>query len=634
MQDQTYKWGPGSSRYEEPKVTWPKPLPLSEHVLLDRERCIMCFRCVRFQSEIAGDESLTVLNRGTHSEIGLAPGRTFDSPFSGNTIELCPVGALTSARYRFRARPWDLNVTPSVCGLCPVGCNLKLSVRKENDVLVRVTSRENTPVDDGWLCDRGRFDYDWVNSEDRVSQPMVRRDGALQPATYTEAVAEAARLLWEAAGRGEIGGVVSTRATNEEMYLFGKLLREAAGAEHVDHRLDGVPSRAPLGHDAAAGSIAGLEQSDMILLVGVKPVETQPVLDLRLKKAVKVGAKLVEIDGQETGFASIASRSLCPPAGEEGTVLLALCAAILDEGLQNAEFVAERTRGVEAFCSGLLEYQPEAVESRLRMAPGSIRDAARLIAAARAVSILYDRAAAHGADGGNLLAGATNLALLTGNLGREGAGPMGLVRGPNEQGAIDMGLLPAVEGAMSGSEMLRAAGSRLKGMLLLGTEPVEGLPEEERRSALESLGKLDALVTFATFISPAAQLAHVVFPASAYPEKEGTYTNLERRVQRLRPGRALLDTLPEWRVLADLASALGSPFSYRNPSAVMAEIAERVPVYSGITYGRIGGKGIQWPVRDAAGSPMLYGDSDNIWAFLRAGGFGRGASPADMNSDS
>ncbi|MEJ7652469.1 MAG: 2Fe-2S iron-sulfur cluster-binding protein [Chloroflexia bacterium] len=195
LQDQTYKWGPASSRFQEPKMKWPKPLPLSENILLDRERCIMCFRCVRFQSELADDESLTVLNRGTRSEIGLAPGRTFDSPFSGNTIELCPVGALTSARYRFRSRPWDLKVTPSVCGLCSVGCNVALSVRKENDVLTRVTSRENLAVDDGWLCDRGRFGYDFANSEDRIATPMIRREGELQPATYEEALAEAARLI-------------------------------------------------------------------------------------------------------------------------------------------------------------------------------------------------------------------------------------------------------------------------------------------------------------------------------------------------------------------------------------------------------------------------------------------------------
>jgi NADH-quinone oxidoreductase subunit G len=618
LQDQTFRWGPGRSRFHEPKLKYPKPLPLSEHVLLDRERCIMCFRCVRFQSELAGDESLTVLHRGTHSEIGVAPGRTFDSPFSGNTIELCPVGALTSADYRFRARPWDLRVTPSVCGLCPVGCNVQLHVRKQNDVLTRVTSRENLPVDDGWLCDRGRFGYHHINAPERLSQPLVRRGGELRPATYEEAIAEAARLLGAAREAGAVGGVASTHATNEELHLFGRLVGGALRSPHLDHRLDGVPSRAPLGYDAAAVSIEGLERAEVALLVGVHPVKRQPVLDLRLKKAARGDARLVEVSGAETGLGAWATLSLCPSAGEEGTVLLALCAAILEEGLQDTEWVAERTRGVDRFCAELGSYGPEAVEHRLRLRPGSVREAARLVAGARSVSILYDRAAAHAADGRSLLAGATNLALLTGNLGREGAGPMGLVTGPNEQGALDMGVTPRA-GGLSGWEMLWAAGEALRGLALLGTQSLDDLPEGERTAAAEALGRLDALVAFASEPGPATERAHVVFPATAYAEKDGTYTNLERRVQRLRPGRGVYGVWPEWEALGALAAALGGEAPPPSSAAALADIARHVPEYAGVSHSLLGAGGLQWPFRDGAGSAALYAEPEWVWRFMSVG---------------
>ena len=171
LQDTTFRWGPGASRFEDAKRHFVKPIDLSPEIKLDRERCIMCLRCVRFEREIAGGESLVVVSRGSTSEIGVAPGRVFDSPFSGNTIEICPVGALTSTQFRFRARIWDLKQVPSVCDQCAVGCNLKLQVRDER--VLRLWSREHPDVDDSWLCDRGRFNYQYVNSDDRIRQPLV-----------------------------------------------------------------------------------------------------------------------------------------------------------------------------------------------------------------------------------------------------------------------------------------------------------------------------------------------------------------------------------------------------------------------------------------------------------------------------
>ncbi|HEY8600345.1 MAG TPA: 2Fe-2S iron-sulfur cluster-binding protein, partial [Thermomicrobiales bacterium] len=186
LQDTTFNYGPGISKFIEPKRTFPKPIPLSPLIALDRERCIMCYRCVRFQREIPGDEALTVIDRGSHSEIAVTEGRDFDSPFSGNTIELCPVGALTSIPFRFSARPWDLTKVSSVCDKCSVGCNLNVEYR--NNTVLRLTSHPNPPVDDGWLCDHGRFTYEYVNDKGRISQPQIRRNGQLVPVPWDEAL--------------------------------------------------------------------------------------------------------------------------------------------------------------------------------------------------------------------------------------------------------------------------------------------------------------------------------------------------------------------------------------------------------------------------------------------------------------
>src|SRR5947207_547156 len=219
LQDNTFGFGGAESRFLEEKRHFEKPLALSDEVLLDRERCIMCYRCVRFTREIAGDESLGVVERGTESQIGLAPGRTFDSPFSGNTIEICPVGALTSSRYRFVARPWDIKSVATVCPHCPVGCNIRADVR--NNEIKRLLSREHLGVDDGWLCDRGRFGYEFPSGPNRILTPLVRKEGELQPASWLEAI-DAVQAGFAAAiqqhGGGAIGALAGGQLTNEDLF--------------------------------------------------------------------------------------------------------------------------------------------------------------------------------------------------------------------------------------------------------------------------------------------------------------------------------------------------------------------------------------------------------------------------------
>ncbi|MBI2320933.1 MAG: NADH-quinone oxidoreductase subunit NuoG, partial [Chloroflexi bacterium] len=412
LQDITFAYGPGVSRFYEPKRHFRKPIQLSDYIVLDRERCIMCYRCVRFQREVAGDESLTVVDRGSYSEIAVMPGRTFDSPFSGNTIELCPVGALTSRLFRFTARCWDLTNVPSICSMCSVGCNVWVGVRDWS--VKRITARENTPVDDGWLCDRGRFTYAFANSAERLQQPLVRRDGQLRPATWDEALRAAARGLADAGSAA--AGLASVQWTNEELYLFQKLFRVALGSNSVDHApRQPLPAATPFGYDALAGSIAALETAQSVILVDVTPLVHQPVLDLRLKKAKRRGAKLVVIASECIDLVADAAAWLqCPPGGEARTFLALLKALAEQQGAALAD------AGLVATLAALdgPPVPQAAVAALAAAAPGR-------------AALLYRRDLAAGTAGATFVAGVRALADLLGLSPASGAtvaGPTSRVR--------------------------------------------------------------------------------------------------------------------------------------------------------------------------------------------------------------
>ena len=241
LQDIAMGWGPGRSRVIDPKRHFQKPIPLSPLIKIDRERCILCYRCVRFSQEVAEDEQLQLLERGASTFVGTFDDRPYIAPFHGNIIELCPVGALTSDAYRFRARPWDIEDAGSICTLCPSQCNVILTVRDER--IERVLARDHPEVDDGWLCDKGRFGYQMAESEQRITEPLVRQGGELRPASWEEALEAAAAGLRQAGER--TAAIVGGQSSNEEGYLAQRILRRALGSPHVDSRRAGAGSRAP-----------------------------------------------------------------------------------------------------------------------------------------------------------------------------------------------------------------------------------------------------------------------------------------------------------------------------------------------------------------------------------------------------
>lgn len=635
LQDNSFGYGKGMSRFAEVKRHFAKPIPLSDKILLDRERCIMCYRCVRFTREIAGDETLTVLERGSWSQIGVMEGRTFDSPFSGNTIEICPVGALTSALYRFRARPWDIDVTTvgTVCSLCPVGCNVTLTIR--NNEIKRILSRENAPVDDGWLCDRGRFTYQFVASPDRLTRPLVRRHGELQPATWDEAIIEIRDRLQETLvkrGPSAVAAIGSAKGTNEELYLLQKLMRTVLGTNNVDYTFAPHPARVPLGYDAATGSIAGLERAQVILLADVDPIHEQPVLDLRLKKAAGRGATLIVIGPEKTDLVAYAALWLRTDREKIVQVANALVAAVVQENLQKVEFLDQRVEGAADLLAQARGIDLDGAAAETGIPREQLIAAARRYAEASQASILYRR---RGSPDG-LAEALTNLALLGGQIGRSGAGIYPLVTETNEQGAIDLGVLPdrlpgqralsdpvgrqaladlwgrpvPAEPGLPGRALVEEIDrGTVAALYLIGQDP---LADPARADHVRSvLAKLDFLVVQDIFLTETAKLATVVLPGAAFGEKDGTYTNLERRVQVLQQGvRPRGEARPDWQIIRDLGIALGGDFDYQTSADVLAEIAVAAPIYRGLTTARLGATGVQWPRRgpEGTGTESLFGD--------------------------
>ncbi|HEV2075843.1 MAG TPA: 2Fe-2S iron-sulfur cluster-binding protein, partial [Thermoleophilaceae bacterium] len=285
LQDISYGWGPGRSRFVEPKRHFKKPLELSPLVAIDRERCILCYRCVRFSQEVAEDYQLVFLDRADHTFVGTHDAHPYVAPFSGNIIELCPVGALTSTAYRFRARPWDVENAGTVCTLCPSQCNVELTVRDDSKVM-RVLARDNEEVDDGWLCDRGRFGYQAFHATDRVTEPLVRDGGALRPVSWERAVSQAVEGLRKAGER--TAALVGGEATNEEGFLVQSLLRDTLGSPHVDSRragrLDPELARA-LARPGLAARVSDIEFAGAVLVLGTELVDEAPIIDLRVRKA-------------------------------------------------------------------------------------------------------------------------------------------------------------------------------------------------------------------------------------------------------------------------------------------------------------------------------------------------------------
>jgi NADH-quinone oxidoreductase subunit G len=566
LQDITFGWGAGTSRFIEPKRHFRKPLEISPLIAIDRERCILCYRCVRYSQEIAEDYQLVLHDRGANSFVGTFDGHPYVAPFSGNIVDLCPVGALTSTTYRFRARPWDVETAGSVCTLCAAQCNVTMTVR--DDKVMRVIARDNHEVDDGWICDKGRFAYQSFHVDDRITEPLVREGDDLRPASWERAIATAAAGLARA---GEhTAALVGGQASNEDGFLLQRFLREGLGAADVDSRLGAalpVELHRALSTPALQATVPDLEFANAVLVLETEPVDDAAIIDLRLRKGIRRhGMRLAVASSRPSALDPAAEHVVRFPPGGAGP------------------FLYDLASGEHALANWL-------------------RDAGE------DVVIVWGERIGGSPGGANALRALLNVASSLGMADRKGAGLLALPAVSNGRGLREAGVLPnagpglaapAAEGRAAPDIAAAVLEGDVRALYLLGADPLVSYPG--RAAWRGALDRAATVVAHATVLTEGiAEHADVVFPAEVYAEKNGTVVHPDGRVQRLRQGIAHTGGVrPEWQVIADVAAAAGFDLGVLTSSMATRELFDAVPFYAGLTPEAIGGRGLRWWEGDGA----------------------------------
>ncbi len=609
LQDQTMRYGPGISQLVEPKRHKNKHYMISDTIVLDQERCVVCWRCIRYLEEWEDKPQLGLFERGGTTIIDIQHGKPVDAKTGGNIIDICPVGALTNRVARFAYRPWEIDRTASVCNHCSVGCNIRMDSRVNK--VRRIVGRENMAVNDQWICDKGRFAHGWINDEARLTTPLIRRNGELLSASWSEALKVVADKLTEIKqkqGADAIGGIGSAKLSNESNYLFQRFFRQIIGTNNIDHR-DGADVAALATGLPALANVMKPQYGpdpkvDTIFLFGIDPSEELPVLDLHLKRAVRRGkAKLIIAHPRQIELTRYNGPFLAYRPGSEATLLKGLTRYAAEVKTDEQSKVADLVKGAT----------DDALRDLCGVDPAQVKRAAEMLAQSKQALLIYGPLAGRGAQGQQTLNGLTNLALLTGHYER--LAYVGLEA--NSQGARDMGVLPntlpghakleddrarqsleqlwggtlSSKAGKSYKQMLNEAGKGIKALYIMGANPAS-----ERPDWAANLDKLDFLVVQELFLTETAQLADVVLPAVSWAEADGTFTNLERRVQRA--PKAVRDpdskAAADWMIVEHLASLLGSKWGHANERAVTSEITQAVPTYAGLTWEAIGDQGLQW----------------------------------------
>jgi formate dehydrogenase alpha subunit len=629
----------GITRQPFRRTTLPQVIDTSNPFFeLDRGKCILCARCVRTCAEVTGTEAIGLAYRGFRVRVAtMNDGRLAESNCQscGECVTHCPTGALALKETRAATRE-----ILTVCPYCGVGCEIWLGVRGAKIVSVR-GKKDGVVERGGWLCVKGRFGIsEFVHSPERLQQPLVRKNGRLEEVSWDEALDLVAGKLKGYRG-AEIGVIASAKSTNEENYLLQKFTRAVLGTNNIDHcaRLCHASTLAGLAQSFGAGamtnSISEIGGAATILAIGTNTTEAHPVIGFEIKRAVSRGAKLIVINPREIDLVRHAALWLRECPGTDVALLMGMMRVIVAEGLADAAFIAQRCENYPDFIKSLVAFDLETV-SRITGVPGEqITAAARLYATRKPAGLFYAMGITQHAHGTDNVIAIANLAMLTGNIGKPSTGVNPLRGQNNVQGACDTGCLPNVytgyqpvaeaaarqkfEAAwdcrlpanpgLAVTEMIPAArDGKLKALYIIGENPV--LSEPDANHAVAALKRLEFLVVQDIFLTETARLADVVLPAATFAEKEGTFTNTERRVQRVRPaipppGNAL----PDWLITTRLAARMGAAgFNYQHPEEIFREIARLTPSYGGISYARLEKASLQWPCPDPEhpGTPILH----------------------------
>jgi formate dehydrogenase alpha subunit len=631
------------------------PLDDSSPVLTyDASKCIKCFRCIKGCEEVQGKRVLSFARRGIRSYIvgGFGHWGRSECDGCGECIQLCPTGAIVEKPHRRllrNARPDKRVVT--LCPYCGVGCQIELAV-KDNRI-VRANGVEGVKPNDGRLCVKGRFGFDYVGSRERLTRPLIKRNGKFVPADWDETldlIAAKFMAIKEKYGSPSLAGYASAKATNEDTYLFQKFIRTAFGNNNVDfctrlcHASTVTAMLRSLGSGAASNAIEDYAETDCILVTGNNMIETHPVTATFVKQGVAAGAKLIVIDPKRTPLTKYANVWLQPRLGTDIALLNGLIHIVIGEGLVDQDFIADRVEGglraLDALKSLVADYPPDTVEAITGVAQGKLLTAARMFAGAVSALIATGMGCSQQVNGTGIVFSLINLCLVSGHLGAVGSG-INPPRGQNNvQGVSDVGCMPmsypgyipvtddanrrkaaavwgCPENVLSGDmglttvEIMQAAhAGSIKGLYIMGENPM--LTDPNLNHAREAIQKLDFLVVQDIFPTETSAYADVVLPGTACAEKNGTFVNSDRRVSRVRkatepPG----DARQDWQIIWEISRRMGYPMKdYADESEIFDEIAAVTPIMAGISYDRIRREGIQWPCpsKDHPGTATLYLD--------------------------
>jgi formate dehydrogenase major subunit len=617
----------------------------------EASKCIACSRCVRACGEVQGTFALTIEGRGFESKVSAGGVDFLDSECvsCGACVQACPTATLNEKSVINLGMPTRSVVT--TCAYCGVGCSFKAELR--GDELVRMVPYKGGDANEGHSCVKGRFAFGYATHPDRQLNPMIREtpDDEWQVVDWDTAISYTAKKLLEVQakyGPDSIGGITSSRTTNEEVYVVQKMVRAAFGNNNVDtcarvcHSPTGYGLNQTFGTSAGTQDFKSVAQADVIMVIGANPTDAHPVFASRMKRRLREGAKLIVVDPRRIDLVRSphveAQHHLSLQPGTNVAVVNALAHVVVTEGLVAEDFVAERCEGYEEWAEfiALPDNSPEATEAVTGVPAADLRAAARLYATGGNAAIYYGLGVTEHSQGSTMVIGMANLAMATGNVGRDGVGVNPLRGQNNVQGSCDMGSFPhelsgyrhvsddAVREIFEnlwGRKILPEPGMRIPNMFDAAIEGsfralfVQGediaQSDPNTKHVFAALGALDLLVVQDLFINETAKMAHVFLPGTSFLEKDGTFTNAERRINRVRPVMAPKCGKHEWEVACEISAAMGYPMTYDDPSEIMAEIAAVTPTFSGVSFEKLDKLGsVQWPCNDNApeGTPIMHVD--------------------------
>ena len=618
----------------------------------DSSKCIVCSRCVRACEEIQGTFALTIEGRGFGSRVAAgANGNFFDSACvsCGACVQACPTATLTENTVIELGQPRRSVLT--TCAYCGVGCTFEAQLQGEQ--VVRMVPYKGGGANEGHSCVKGRFAWGYATHSDRVLQPMIREsiEGEWRTVSWDEAIAYTAAKLRDIQarhGRNSIGGITSSRCTNEEVFVVQKMVRTAFGNNNVDtcarvcHSPTGFGLKNAFGTSAGTQDFRSVDHSDVIVVIGANPTDAHPVFASRMKRRLREGAKLIVIDPRRIDLVRSphieASHFLQLRPGTNVAVVNAMAHVIVTEGLVDERFVRERCEPADfanwaAFVSRP-ENSPEATEAHTQVPAAELRAAARLYATGGNAAIYYGLGVTEHSQGSTMVMGMANLAMATGNIGHDGVGVNPLRGQNNVQGSCDMGSFPhelsgyrhvgdegtrAMFEALWGHELQREPGLRIPNMLdsaiagqfraifVQGEDIAQSDPNTVH--VMEALKAMELVVVQDLFVNETAKLAHVFLPGTSFLEKDGTFTNAERRINRVRPVMRPRQGKQEWETVCELATALGAPMHYDDAAQIMDEIAALTPTFAGVSFARLDELGsVQWPCNEEfpTGTPIMH----------------------------